>query len=356
MNFLDATYGYEGWLGNGLKLVERDLEHKHELMAEALFPFLRATYYRWAQTWGEHAGALAEAPRALAVGDLHVENYGTWRDAEGRLVWGINDFDEATQLPCTFDLTRLAVSAVLAGEHHGFALTRPRVAALLLEGYAAALECGGRPVVLEERHEELRTVLLARLRQPAVFWKKLNAIAECESRPPKEAQRLLGALLPDGVQGLKIVHRVAGLGSLGRQRYTAIGQLDGGFVAREVKPLAPPASAWAIRGASPAIRYGQIVKRSVRCQDPFLRQRGGWIGRRLSPYNGRVELDGLTQAKDAEMLLHAMGFEAANVHLGSIARKKLAKAHAAIRASEFARATRQLENALRRDWKEWRAH
>ena len=355
MNFLDATHGYEGWLGNELKLIERDLEHKHELMAAALFPFLRATYYRWAQCWGEHAGTLAATPRALAVGDLHVENYGTWRDAEGRLVWGINDFDEATQLPYVFDLTRLAVSAILAGEHQGITLTRPRVATLLLEGYAAGLECGGRPFVLEERHEALRAVLLARLKAPAPFWKKLNAIPECDGRGPKEALRLLGALLPDGVQGLKIVHRVAGLGSLGRLRYTAIGQFEGGAIAREVKQLAPPASAWAIRGASPAIRYAQIVKRAVRCQDPFLRQRGGWIGRRLSPYNGRVELDGLSQAKDAELLLHAMGFETANVHLGSVARKKLAKAHAAIRASEFARATRQMENAVRRDWKEWRA-
>jgi len=31
----------------------------------------------------------------LAVGDLHVENFGTWRDAEGRLIWGVNDFDES---------------------------------------------------------------------------------------------------------------------------------------------------------------------------------------------------------------------------------------------------------------------
>ena len=57
---------------------------------------------------------LARAPRALAVGDLHVENFGTWRDVEGRLIWGINDFDEAWRLPYTNDLVRLATSALLA--------------------------------------------------------------------------------------------------------------------------------------------------------------------------------------------------------------------------------------------------
>ena len=39
------------------------------------------------------AGALE-----LSVGDLHVENFGTWRDSEGRLIWGINDFDEALRV------------------------------------------------------------------------------------------------------------------------------------------------------------------------------------------------------------------------------------------------------------------
>ena len=54
------------------------------------------------------------APQVLAVGDLHVENFGTWRDMEGRLVWGINDFDEVYELPYTIDLVRLAASAHIA--------------------------------------------------------------------------------------------------------------------------------------------------------------------------------------------------------------------------------------------------
>jgi hypothetical protein len=47
----------------------------------------------------------------MAVGDLHLENFGIWRDAEGRLVWGVNDFDEAHPMAFTNDLVRLAVSA-----------------------------------------------------------------------------------------------------------------------------------------------------------------------------------------------------------------------------------------------------
>jgi uncharacterized protein (DUF2252 family) len=64
-------------------------------MAEAVFPFLRATFYRWAQLWPEICRELSRGPQVLVVGDLHVENFGTWRDAQWRLVWGVNDFDEA---------------------------------------------------------------------------------------------------------------------------------------------------------------------------------------------------------------------------------------------------------------------
>ena len=52
------------------------------------FVFLRATFYRWLQLWPTICGALDDAPPVLAVGDLHIENFGTWRDREGRLILG----------------------------------------------------------------------------------------------------------------------------------------------------------------------------------------------------------------------------------------------------------------------------
>src|SRR6202163_1692402 len=110
MKFAKATDRYEAWLRRHLRIIPADLELKHQQMRLAPFPFLRATYYRWAQTWADISGAVARAPRVLAVGDLHVENFGTWRDIEGRLVWGINDFDEVFELPYTIDLVRLAAS------------------------------------------------------------------------------------------------------------------------------------------------------------------------------------------------------------------------------------------------------
>src|SRR5271169_1528049 len=135
MNIVDATRDYEAWVEQRLDLVPGDLRLKHRLMAQRPFPFLRATFYRWMQLWSAECGALARAPKVLAVGDLHIENFGTWRDSEGRLVWGINDFDEAYPLPYTIDLVRLATSALLAQRDGMLALSPRLVATNLLAGY-----------------------------------------------------------------------------------------------------------------------------------------------------------------------------------------------------------------------------
>jgi hypothetical protein len=116
MNIQQATRQYESWLASHIRIVKRDLDAKHELMAQDAFSLLRATFYRWMQLFPALCPKPANAPTVLAVGDLHVENYGTWRDTEGRLIWGINDFDEVFPLPYTIDLVRLATSAWLAIE------------------------------------------------------------------------------------------------------------------------------------------------------------------------------------------------------------------------------------------------
>ena len=113
MSFKADNRAYEKWLRTQCDVVDRDLVRKHDRMKEIPFIFLRATFFRWAQRIEKVCPDLAEAPAVLSVGDVHVENFGTWRDAEGRLVWGINDFDEAADIPYPFDLVRLATSAFL---------------------------------------------------------------------------------------------------------------------------------------------------------------------------------------------------------------------------------------------------
>src|SRR2546426_3996454 len=119
IGIVEATARYEAWLAERIPLVKVDLELKHHAMSAGIFPFLRATFYRWAARWRALVGDVAAAPTVLAVGDLHVENFGTWRDAEGRLGGGGNDFHETWPPPYTNHLVRLAPTAPGArGKHH----------------------------------------------------------------------------------------------------------------------------------------------------------------------------------------------------------------------------------------------
>ena len=111
MEVMEATGQYEAWMRRCTPIVDAHLRKKHTQMCGDQFSFCRGSYYRWAQLFPDLCLELARAPRVLAVGDLHVESFGTWRDVEGRLCWGVDDFDESFNLPYTNDLVRLAASA-----------------------------------------------------------------------------------------------------------------------------------------------------------------------------------------------------------------------------------------------------
>ncbi len=320
VSVVEATRSYEEWIGRQVPMVRAELAFKHAQMAVAPFPFLRATFYRWVQQWELCCADLAAAPQVLAVGDLHTENFGTWRDMEGRLIWGINDFDEAFPMAYTNDLVRLATSARLciAG---GTMQISPRAAcAAILDGYGSGVDSGGRPFVLAEEHPVLRGEAESELRDPVQFWKRVSGFPEAQ-RPPAPAVALLRVAVR-GADGARFVSRRAGLGSLGHPRIVVIAERSGGLIAREAKALVGSGAAWASAPAgAPKIHYATICKRAVRCADPFLEVRGEWVLRRLAPDCSRIDFTVASTAADQTQLLRAMGAETANVHLGSGARR-----------------------------------
>ncbi len=356
MNVVKATRRFEEWLGRRIRILKKDLQLKHAAMKSGAFPFLRATYYRWAQVWPEICPDLAKAPQALAVGDLHVENFGTWRDVEGRLVWGVNDFDEAHSLSYANDVVRLAVSAHLAADAGHLPLNRRDICDAILEGYRAGLLAGGKPYLLGEHHVWLRNIAEGELRDPVVFWKKIDALPTLKGKIPISAADALEHLLPARDLPYRVAHRVAGLGSLGHERYVAIADWCGAKTAREAKALAPSAGYWATNETSPAeILYHAIISHAVRCPDPFVQLRGRWIVRRLSPHCSRIELSQI-KAQGAEMrLLYAMGWETANIHLGDRSAAKLILNHLKKQKAKWLHsASEEMLKAVLEDWKNWK--
>jgi hypothetical protein len=171
-----------------VSVVESELTTKHEEMKADSFLFFRGTYYRWAQLWPVAYKEEARAPRVLAVGDLHVGSFGTWRDGEGRLCWGVDDFDETYPLPYTDDLVRLAVSVKML-IHADVTDMRFRAACdVILEGYRSALSEGGRPIVLAENETDLEQLEFQSLKPAPGFWRKLQSHPQCG---PVNCRRML---------------------------------------------------------------------------------------------------------------------------------------------------------------------
>lgn len=358
MNVVKATRQFEAWLGQRIDIVKKDLHLKHSNMKDAVFPFLRATYYRWAQIWPEVCPDLAKAPHVLAVGDLHVENFGTWRDVEGRLIWGVNDFDEAHPMAYANDLVRLAVSAHLAAEVGHLPLNRKDICDSILESYRDGLRNEGQPFVLEENHDWLRQIAVSELRDPVHFWAKMDALPAVKGDVPLSAIDAIEHLMPLRDLKYRLTHRVAGLGSLGHARYVAIADWHGGKIAREAKALVASACYWVnCHDGPPDILYQMIISHAVRCPDPFVQLRGRWIVRRLSPHCCRIELATLKAYAAEARLLHAMGWETANIHLGTRnARKPILRHMEKQKRKWLHEATEMMLNAVREDWKLWRKH
>jgi hypothetical protein len=345
MKIAKATQQYESWLANRLVLIDPDIKRKHKEMRKDVFSFLRATFYRWMQRWPDVCPDEDRAPQVLSVGDLHVENFGTWRDVEGRMVWGINDFDEAYELPYTSDLIRLSASAHIAIQQSQLRILPEDACGAILAGYRKGLKAGGKPFVLAEEHAWLRQMVSGVLRDPVHFWGKMAKLPDWKGRIPKDARRALERLLPEPGLEYRIAHRIAGLGSLGRERYVAIACYRGAQVAREAKALAPSACVWSIKGGGTRrILYQKALDESIRAIDPFVHFKSGWIVRRLAPDCSRIELSAMPEERDET-----------NIHLGSRGASKAIPRDLDKRPRNWLhQAAARMVKATNQDWREYR--
>jgi hypothetical protein len=320
------------------------------------FMFLRGSFYRWAQLWPTVCRELHRAPHVLAVGDLHVGSFGTWRDAEGRLCWGVDDFDESYPLPYTNDLVRLAASAKLLIDTKHLTVKLRDACVAILDGYRRTLRDGGCPMVLAEHETSLERLGVATIRSPEQFWPTLQALPSPRRPITPVVRRMLERTLPGTHLDYKVVSREAGLGSLGQQRFVATAYWNGGLVAREAKAMVPSAHAWLEgRVSHRQSCYQRTMAGAVRSRDPFQTIRGGWLIRRLSPDSNPIEIADLPEERDEDTLLHAMGAEAANVHLGGDRRVKGILADFGRRKSTWLRsAAKDMAKAMEREWKVFR--
>nr|WP_246820527.1 DUF2252 family protein [Bradyrhizobium iriomotense] len=357
---MDDNEEFERWLRAQCKVVERDLDEKHEKMKDDPFVFLRATFFRWARCIEALCPELKDAPRVPSVGDTHIENFGTWRDAEGRLVWGVNDFDEAASIAYPFDLVRLATSARLAPKAKKkkaramIHVSNGAAARAILDGYKKGLK-QPRPALLDEQASWMRAYVACTDDERHEFWEDVKTYPR--AKPPSPVAAALRKKLTPGASSGRFATRVAGVGSLGRPRFLVIADWCGGQIVREAKALVPSAWDWA-HDQQGRLRFLDLAKGSYRAPDPHLalERQSGFVIRRLAPDSRKINLGDHANMRLELDLLNVMGFDIGAIHAAEGAFARIA-ADLGRRDDDWLHAAAKAAAAfVEDDFREWCRH
>jgi uncharacterized protein (DUF2252 family) len=142
--------------------------------------------------------------RVQACGDCHLLNFGLFATPERNLVFDVNDFDETLPAPWEWDLKRLAVSFVVAGQDQGLSDDASRAAATeCLRSYREHLRKYSRMSPLEVWYDRLDMQTLIEMAPDAGAKKYRQQLAE------KAHQRIIEHLFPKIVELVGGRHRLA---------------------------------------------------------------------------------------------------------------------------------------------------
>lgn len=221
----------------------RVLAMKYRKMAENPFAFLRGTCHLFYDALPDDS-ALDRAPLAWACGDLHLENFGSYKGDNGQVHFDINDFDEAALAPCTWDLVRLLSSilccAATLDATQADALQACRAALL---GYRDAL-LKGKPLwveresatglifdLLDQLHKRKHVDFLDKHTERDGEQRRIR-IDNLKAMAVSDAQRTMLVTFmqafaaqrprPDFFRVVDVARRIVGTGSLGVERYMVL--------------------------------------------------------------------------------------------------------------------------------------
>ena len=238
---------------------------KYAKMAQSPFLFLRGACHLFYDALPDTA-VFRNAPLAWCCGDLHFENFGSYKGDNRLVYFDINDYDEAALAPATWDLVRLLTSLHSGADALGTTSAQAiDVSKGCIEAYRSALAGGKALWVERETCSGLVNTLLVSLqqRQRAAFLDKRTVskgrqralrLDNGKALPATNAQQqavtqfigqfALSEPNPDFYKVLDVARRVAGTGSLGVERYVVLvegkGSPDGNYLLdiKEAKPSA----------------------------------------------------------------------------------------------------------------------
>jgi uncharacterized protein (DUF2252 family) len=216
---------------------------KYQKMRISAFVFFRGTCHLFYEDWPVKS-ALNAAPLAWLCGDLHLENFGTYKGDNRLTYFDINDFDEAVLAPATWDVARFVTSLLVAAPE--LKMTKreaEKLAVLFLTTYAETLARGQiRTVERPTSVGMVRRLLHAlKTRQRVEFlddrtqrrkggrrWKfdEVHLLPATAAERDYVAERIeqfgRHQRQPGFYKVLDVARRVAGTGSLGLRRYAVL--------------------------------------------------------------------------------------------------------------------------------------
>jgi len=296
---------------------------KYATMRRDPFAFFRGTAHLFHADWPKHS-PLDSTPLTWVSGDLHLENFGSFKGSNGLAYFDLNDFDEATLAPASRDLVRFGVSIVLATRAMRLpaAETRSFISQVHL-AYTHALRVGkamwveratARGLVkqlLRAVKDRTRADLLDRRTIRTGDRRRLkidgvHALALAPDRKAALARVVKRATVcqadPVFFRVIDVARRVAGTGSLGLRRYTVLVNGHGGRNGNallDIKEAAPsslmPDGVRQPEWSSQADRVVSIQRR-VQAVSPALLHavrigHRSYILRELQPIEDRLALD-----------------------------------------------------------------
>jgi len=224
------------------------LAMKYRAMRASPFAFLRGTCHLFYARL-PRGGVFKSAPLTWVCGDLHLQNFGSYKGDNRLAYFDINDFDEAVLAPASWDLVRLLTSMRMgAGELGVNDSTAQSLCQLFLDAYASALtqgkaywverETAQGPVreLLDglrerprERFLDARTTVKRSRRQLLVDGKRTLPATPAQRAAVIDFMQTFSRSQPqpEFYSLLDLARRVAGTGSLGVDRFSILVQGKG---------------------------------------------------------------------------------------------------------------------------------
>ena len=131
-------------------LIPDMVQLKYEAMTENAFRFYRGTCHLFYEDLAS-AEALPLSPLVWICGDLHIENFGSYKGDNKLVYFDLNDFDEALLAPASYELARMVTSIFIAFDSLDIEPEKSlKMAQLFVKNYCATL-AKGKAISIEPR-------------------------------------------------------------------------------------------------------------------------------------------------------------------------------------------------------------